>query len=104
MIKSGKMRQAGHAKCMEKMETAHYILVVKSGRKSPCERRMHFEKIILTLMLKKWGQGHGVHSSGSGQGPVTSSCEHGKEASGSIKCGEFTDQLGDYLLVKKNPV
>jgi hypothetical protein len=27
----------------------------------------------------------GLDSSGSGQGPVTSSCEHGNETSGSVK-------------------
>jgi hypothetical protein len=31
----------------------------------------------------------GLDSSGSGQGPVASSCEHDNELSGSIKGGEF---------------
>jgi hypothetical protein len=29
-------------------------------------------------------------------------CEHGNEPSGSIKCGEFLDQLSDCQLLKKN--
>jgi hypothetical protein len=33
----------------------------------------------------------GLDSSGSGQGPVAGSCEHGNEPSGSIKVGEFLD-------------
>jgi hypothetical protein len=32
-----------------------------------------------------------LDSSGSTQGPVAGSCEHGNEPSGSIKCGEFPD-------------
>jgi hypothetical protein len=33
----------------------------------------------------------GLDSSGTGQGPVAVSCEHGNETSGSIKGGEFLD-------------
>jgi hypothetical protein len=33
----------------------------------------------------------GLDSSGSGQGPVAGSCEHGSVPSGSIKGGEFID-------------
>jgi hypothetical protein len=32
-----------------------------------------------------------MDASGPGQGPVAGSCEHGNEASGSIKVGEFLD-------------
>jgi hypothetical protein len=32
-----------------------------------------------------------LDSSGSGQGPVSGSCEHGKETSGYMKGGEFLD-------------
>jgi hypothetical protein len=31
----------------------------------------------------------GLDASGSGQGPVTGSCEHGSEPSGSMKGGAF---------------
>jgi hypothetical protein len=41
-----------------------------------------------------------LDSSGSGQGPVAFSYEHG-EHSGSIKGGEFLEQLSDYYLIKK---
>jgi hypothetical protein len=34
---------------------------------------------------------YGVDSSGSGQGPVVSSCEHGNEPSGSIKYWEIIE-------------
>jgi hypothetical protein len=33
---------------------------------------------------------------------VAGCCEHGNEPSGSIKSGEFLDQLSDYLFVKKD--
>jgi hypothetical protein len=33
----------------------------------------------------------GLGASFSGQGPVTGSCEHGRDHSGSIKVGEFLD-------------
>jgi hypothetical protein len=35
--------------------------------------------------------GCGQDASGSGQGPVAGSCEHGKEPSRSITGGEFLD-------------
>jgi hypothetical protein len=33
----------------------------------------------------------GLESSGTGKGPMASSCEHGNELAGSIKGGEFLD-------------
>jgi hypothetical protein len=41
-----------------------------------------------------------MDASGSGQGPVAVPCEHCNEPSGSIKGGEFLDQLNDYYLLK----
>jgi hypothetical protein len=38
----------------------------------------------------------GLDASGLGYGPVADSCEQGNELSGSIKHGEFLDQLSDY--------
>jgi hypothetical protein len=35
---------------------------------------------------------------------VVSSCEHGNGRSGSMKDGEFIDQLSYYHLLMKNPV
>jgi hypothetical protein len=39
--------------------------------------------------------GCGLDSSGSGQGLLMVSCEHGNEPSGYMKGGEFLDQLSD---------
>jgi hypothetical protein len=44
----------------------------------------------------------GLDSSSSRQGQVAGWCESCNEISGSIKGGEFTDQLRDYQLVKYN--
>jgi hypothetical protein len=39
----------------------------------------------------------GLDSPGWGKGPMTSSCEHGNEPSGSVKGGEFLDYLRTVL-------
>jgi hypothetical protein len=43
----------------------------------------------------------GLGLSGSGWGLVVGFCERGSEPSGSIRGGEFHDQLRDYQLRKK---
>jgi hypothetical protein len=43
----------------------------------------------IRMDLRETVVGCGVDSSGSGQGPVTVSCEYGNETSGSIKCGKL---------------
>jgi hypothetical protein len=43
-----------------------------------------------------------VDASGSGYRPVADSCEHGNEPSGSIKGGNFLEQLSDYQLLKQD--
>jgi hypothetical protein len=49
-------------------------------------------EIILDWQLRKMGWGRcGLDASGSGQGPVEGSSEHGNETSDSIKGGEFFD-------------
>jgi hypothetical protein len=45
-----------------------------------------------------------MHSAGSLYGPVVGSCEHGNEPSGSMKGGEFLDQINDYQFLKKELV
>ena len=46
--------------------------------------------------------GYGLDRSGSGYGQVAGTCECGNEPSGSIKCGEFLDQLRIGQFLKKN--
>ena len=37
--------------------------------------------------------GYGTDRAGSGQGQVAGTCDCGNETSGSVKCGEFLNQL-----------
>jgi len=46
--------------------------------------------------------GYGLDRAGSGQGQVAGTYEYGNEPSGSIKCGEFLDQLNTGWLLKKD--
>ena len=46
--------------------------------------------------------GYGLDQAGSGQGQVAGTCEYGDEHSGSIKCGEFLDQLKTGQLLNKD--
>jgi hypothetical protein len=38
-------------------------------------------------------EGHGLDCSGLGQGQLAGACEYVNEFSGSVKCGEFLDNL-----------
>jgi hypothetical protein len=51
-------------------------------------------RIILKLILKKYGVRCGLDSSGSGLGPV-GRLEHSNEPQGSVKDLEFLDQLSN---------
>jgi hypothetical protein len=73
------------------MRNAYKILVGKPEGKRELVRygRRGEDKIKMDLMERGL---EGVDCiSGSGQGPVPDSCEHGNEPSGSIKGGEFLD-------------
>jgi len=60
--------------------------------------RYHSEEIgVEGKIMLEWSVGRcGLDASGSRQVPVVGYCEHGNEHSGSIKGGEFLDQLSDY--------
>ena len=45
---------------------------------------------------------YGLDWDGPGQRQVAEACECGNEPSGSVKCGEFLDQLQTNQLLKKN--
>ena len=45
---------------------------------------------------------YGLDWAGLGQGQVGDACECGNEPSGSVKCGEFLDQLQTSQLLKKD--
>jgi len=44
----------------------------------------------------------GLDSSGSGQGSVVGSCEHGNESAASIKCRYLVDRLSDCQLLEED--
>ena len=46
--------------------------------------------------------GHGLDRCVSGKGQVAGTCECRNELSGSIKCGEFLDQLRTSKLLEKD--
>jgi hypothetical protein len=88
IIKS-RMRWAGHVAQMGEPRNAYRILVGKLEGKRPLRRprRMWVENIKMDLRETKWDWmgWYGLDRSGSGQGPLESSCEHGDEPSGSLK-------------------
>jgi hypothetical protein len=86
VIKSRRMRWAGHAECMEEGRGVYRVLIGKPKGKRPLGRpRRRWEdniKLDLRVDRDRWGE---LDSAGSGQGPVTDFCEYGDEPSGSIK-------------------
>jgi hypothetical protein len=64
--------------------------VVKPEGKEPLgiQRRRLVDDIKMNLKRDSM-QLYGLDRSGSGQGSVEGSCEHGQEPSGSIKCWEI---------------
>jgi hypothetical protein len=50
------------------------------------------------LFLKNWICGYGIDLSGSGQGPLTGSYEHGNQILGSIKGRAFRGQVSQLVL------
>ena len=47
---------------------------------------------------------YGLDWAGPGQGQLADACECGNEPSGSVKCGEFLDQLQTSQLLKNDSV
>jgi len=82
-----KMRWVGNVARVEKMNT-NTILVKPQGKRSLRRPRRRWEdgRILGKLVWKLW-----TSFIGSEEGPVAGSCEHGNEASGSVKGGEFLD-------------
>jgi len=49
------------------------------------------DNIEIDLQGIEWGRGCGMDWSGSGEGHMVGTCEHGNESVGPVKCGEFLD-------------
>jgi hypothetical protein len=68
------------------------MIRVVSYRKYFTRMNVYVISGIKRMDLRKIGWGwYGLDWSGSGQGPVEGSCEHGKDRSGSIKCWEILE-------------
>jgi hypothetical protein len=84
MIKSRRMRWAGHVVSMGEKRGLCRVLVGKTERKRPLGRPGVDGRIILRWIFRKWEVGMDWLD-------VPHDKECGKEPSGSIKCGEFLD-------------
>jgi hypothetical protein len=83
MIKSRRMRCAGHAARMGEKRNAYRILVGKPEGKKPLRRpRRRWDDNIKIDLVERYG----LDSSRSGWGVLEGSCEHGNEPSGSTEC------------------
>jgi hypothetical protein len=93
-IKSRRMRWAGHVARMGEKRNVYRLLVGKpEGKRSLGRpRRRWIYKIKMDLFRDRI-ECCGLDWSGSGLVQVESSCEHGYELWGSIKCWETTEWL-----------
>jgi hypothetical protein len=57
MIKSRRMRRAGHVARMREKRNYYSILMEKTERKRPLERPRHMWEIILRWILNRWDGG-----------------------------------------------
>jgi len=81
---------------------AYRVLVGKPEGKRQLGKPRHKLEDNIEMDLQEVGWGHGLDSSGSGQGQVAGTCECSNEPSGSIKCREFLDLLRTGWLLKKD--
>jgi hypothetical protein len=91
VIKSSRLRWAGHVARMPERRGAYSALVRKPEGRRQLERPRRRWEDNIKMDLREVGWGHGLDQSGSGYGQVASSCECDYEPSGSIKCGEFLE-------------
>jgi hypothetical protein len=88
MIKSRRMRWAGHVARVEDRRGAYRVLVGRAEGKRPLRRpSRRWEDIKIDLHEVRWG--HGLDLSPSGKRQVAASCECCNEHSASIECGGF---------------
>jgi hypothetical protein len=85
------MRWAGHVARMGEERGVYRILVGKPEGKKPLGRPRRRWVDIIRIDLQEVG--HGLDWAGPGERQLAYACECGNEPSGSVKCGEFLDQL-----------
>jgi hypothetical protein len=91
VIKSRRMRLAGHVARMGKGRGVYRVLVGKSEEKRPLGRPRRRWEDYNKMGLQEVGCGGCIGSSWLRLGTGGSICECGNEPSGSIKCGELLD-------------
>jgi hypothetical protein len=72
----------------------HKVLWVENLKK-PVGKSRRRKEADVRMDARETVRNYGLDSSGSGQGPVMSPCEHGDEHSASLKCAEFLNYLND---------
>jgi hypothetical protein len=93
VVKSRRLRWAGHVAHVRERRGAYRALVGKPEGRRPLEKPRRKWEDNIKMDLREVGLGHRLDRSGSGQGRVASSCEYGDETSGSIKYGNFSSNL-----------
>jgi hypothetical protein len=76
VIKSSKLRWAGHVVYMGQKRNKYKLLVWKSKGKKYSQDLDVDGRIILGWVLEKEGGRCGLNASGSGYGPVAGTCKH----------------------------
>jgi hypothetical protein len=84
------MRWAGHVARIDERRGVYRVLVVKPEGKRPLGRPRRRWEDNIKMDHREVGCGG---MDWFGQGQVAGTCECGNEPSGSIKCGEFLDNL-----------
>jgi hypothetical protein len=84
VIKSRRIRWAGHVAHMEERRGVYRVLVGRPERKRPVGRPRCKDNIKMDLTGRGIDGGE-LDSAALGQGPVAGFCEHCDEPSGSIK-------------------
>jgi hypothetical protein len=93
MIKSRRMKWAGHVVRIGEKRNAYKILVGKPEGRRPLgkPRRRWVDNIKMDLKEIEWDDIDWTDL--AQEGPVEDSCEYGNEPSGSIKCWEVLEKL-----------
>ena len=91
VIKSRRLRWAGHVARMEDGRGVHKVLVGNLRERDHWGDQDIDGRIILRWILKKWERVVETGWSWLRIGQMAGACEYGNELSGSIKCREFLD-------------
>jgi hypothetical protein len=104
VIRSRRLRWAGHVACMGQKRQAYRVLVGRpEGRRALGRPRSRWEDNIKMELQKNARERKDWVDLAQDRGQMADSCECGNEASGSIKCREFLEHMSRCKLLRKNP-